>query len=115
LVIVELLRILIDQESLGFERAYNGIISQMFSCTLYNLKQQLMPIDILEKLLPRHLELIYLINFHMIEKLKVDYPDQGDRYQRMSLIEESHPKSVRMENLILHTCAKIDNANESEI
>ena len=39
LVIVELLRILMDQEALDFDRAFNGIVSQMFSCTIYNLKE----------------------------------------------------------------------------
>lgn len=79
----------------------------MFSCSIYNLKEKLISVEILGKVLPRHLELIYLINFHLIEKLKVDYPEQGDKYSRMSLIEESHPKSVRMDKLILHTCDKI--------
>ena len=88
----------------------------MFSCTMYNLKRQLISVDLLGKVLPRHLDLIYLINFNLIEKkLKIDHPNKGDLYQRMSLIEESHPKSVRMDNLILHTCDKIDNANEAEL
>lgn len=98
---------MMDQENLEFDRAFNGIVSQMFSCSIYNLKEKLISVEILGKVLPRHLELIYLINFHLIEKLKVDYPEQGDRYSRMSLIEEAHPKSVRMDKLILHACDKI--------
>lgn len=81
----------------------------MFTCSIYHLREKLIPVEILEKILPRHLELIYLINFDLIERLKVDYPDKVDKYQRMSLIEESHPKSVRMDKLILHSCEKIQN------
>jgi starch phosphorylase len=44
---------------------------------------------LLEEVLPRHLELIYKINFYMIEKLKKDFPDKGWLWQRMSLIEET--------------------------
>lgn len=96
-----------DQENLEFDRAFNGIASQMFSCSIYCLKESLISVGILEKILPRHLELIYDINFYLIEKLRVDYPNDDERYARMSLIEESHPKSVRMDKLILHACEKI--------
>jgi starch phosphorylase len=79
----------------------------MFTCSIYHLREKLISVEILEKILPRHLELIYLINFDLIERLKVDHPDQVDRFKRMSLIEEAHPKSVRMDKLILHACEKI--------
>ena len=79
----------------------------MFTCSIYHLREKLISVEILEKILPRHLELIYLINFDLIERLKVDHPDQVDRFKRMSLIEEAHPKSVSMDKLILHACDKI--------
>ena len=56
-------------------------------------------VDMFSKLLPRHMELIYLINYFWIEKLKVMYPDDLAKIQRMSLIEESQPKRIRMANL----------------
>jgi starch phosphorylase len=58
-------------------------------------------IDLIGKLLPRHLDLIYLINFFFIESLKKKYPGDYERWGRMSLIEESEPKKVRMANLCI--------------
>jgi starch phosphorylase len=47
-------------------------------------------------MLPRHLDLIYLINHFFIEKIKKKYPGDEDRISRMSLIEEGDEKRVRM-------------------
>ena len=58
-------------------------------------------VDLIGKLLPRHLDLIYLINFFFIESLKKKYPSDGERWGRLSIIEESFPKKVRMANLCI--------------
>jgi starch phosphorylase len=53
-------------------------------------------VSLIGKLLPRHLELIFLINFFYIEKLKQRYPGDGEKISRMSLIEEGYDKKIRM-------------------
>ena len=53
-------------------------------------------VDLIGKLLPRHLDLIYLVNFLFLENLKAKYPDDGEKISRMSLIEEGGEKKVRM-------------------
>lgn len=53
-------------------------------------------VGLIGKLLPRHLELIYLINFFFLEKIKKLYPGDMNRLSRMSLIEEGEDKKVRM-------------------
>ena len=53
-------------------------------------------VNLIGKLLPRHLELIYLVNHFYIERLKQKYPGDGDKITRMSLIEEGDEKKVRM-------------------
>lgn len=53
-------------------------------------------VDLIGKLLPRHLELIYLINHIYIGQLKKQYPGDPEKIGRMSLIEEGYPKKVRM-------------------
>ena len=58
-------------------------------------------IDLVGKLLPRHLDLIYLINFFFIEELKKKHPSDYDKWGRMSIIEESYPKKIRMANLCM--------------
>ena len=52
-----------------------------------------------ERLLPRHLELIYLINFNFMEKIKRKYPKDYNGMIKLSIIEESMPKKIRMANL----------------
>lgn len=61
------------------------------------------------KLLPRHMELIYMINHYFLEKVRKFFPqhEHNERINRMSLIEESNPKQIRMANLCLVGCHKI--------
>ena len=58
-------------------------------------------VDLLGRMLPRHLDLIYLVNHIFIEQLKERYGEDWDRISRMSLIEEGHEKRVRMANLAI--------------
>ena len=60
-------------------------------------------VDLIGKLLPRHLDLIYLINFFFLEKVKKKYPGDNERLGRMSIIEEGDFKKVRMANLSIVT------------
>jgi starch phosphorylase len=52
-------------------------------------------------LLPRHLEIIYAINWHFLDQVKAMFGDDNERLRRMSLIDESHGKAVRMANLAI--------------
>jgi starch phosphorylase len=65
-------------------------------------------VGLIGKLLPRHLELIYLINFFFLEKVKQAFPGDSDRVTRMSLIEEGPDKKVRMAFLAI-VCAHTVN------
>lgn len=59
------------------------------------------PITLMEKLLPRHMQIIYDINWRFIQELRLKYPNDFDRMQRMSIIEEGDTKMVRMANLAI--------------
>ena len=52
-------------------------------------------VDLIGRLLPRHLELIYLINHLYLERLKGMYPGDSKKIERMSLVEEGYPKKIR--------------------
>ena len=52
--------------------------------------------DLIGRLLPRHLELIYLINHIYLTKLRQKYPGDDKKVERMSIIEEGWPKKIRM-------------------
>lgn len=56
-------------------------------------------VDLIGSLLPRHLELIYLVNFIFLDKIAKKYPNDLGKLGRMSIIEESNPKKIRMANL----------------
>lgn len=65
-------------------------------------------VSLFEKLLPRHLQLIYLINFLYIETLKKRYPGDGEKIGRMSIIEEGNEKKVRMAYLSIVCCHTVN-------
>lgn len=65
-------------------------------------------VDLLGKLLPRHLELIYLINFHWLNKVSKKYPGNWQKLNVLSLVEESNPKKIRMANLCVVGSHKVN-------
>jgi len=94
---VELLRILIDEEKLSFEEAW-GVMCATFSYTNHTVLPEALEkwsVDLIGRLLPRHLELIYLINHLYLERLRGMYPGDNKKIERMSLIEEGYPKKIR--------------------
>jgi starch phosphorylase len=100
---IELLRILIDEENLAFEEAWN-VVYNTFSYTNHTVLPEALEkwsVELIGRLLPRHLELIYLINHIYITKLTQKYPGDGDKIQRMSLVEEGWPKKIRMAYLAI--------------
>jgi starch phosphorylase len=92
------LRILIDEEKLSFDKAW-GVVYKTFSYTNHTVLPEALEkwsVDLIGKLLPRHLELIYLINHLYLMRLRKQYPGDEAKIRRMSLIEESTPKMIRM-------------------
>lgn len=65
-------------------------------------------VSLIGKLLPRHLDLIYLINHFFLEKVKQKFPGNDEKVARMSLIEEGEEKKVRMAFLSI-VCAHTVN------
>ena len=93
IAIVELLRILIDEEMLSFSEAFAVVIST-FSYTNHTVLPEALEkwsVDLLGNLLPRHLDLIYLLNHIYLEQLRSKYPGNDQKVMRMSLIEEGYP------------------------
>ena len=93
-----MLRILIDEEMLTFEEAWN-VVYHTFSYTNHTVLPEALEkwsVDLIGKLLPRHLELIYLVNHIYLEQLRKKYPGDDYKVMRMSIIEEGYPKKVRM-------------------
>ena len=110
LALVELLRILIDENGVEYKHAFD-IVKRTFNYTNHTVLPEALEkwgVDIFEKLLPRHLELIYLINFFFMEDIKKRYPHDYDRMSKLSIIEESMPKKIRMANLCIVSSTKVN-------
>ena len=101
LAIPELLRLLVDEHELDWEHAWD-ITRRTFSYTNHTLLPEALetwPVEYFERILPRHLQIIYLVNRALLDEVSAQTPGDHDRRQRMSLIDESHGRHVRMAHL----------------
>jgi starch phosphorylase len=101
IAIAELMRILVDDENLDWEPAW-AISEATFGYTNHTLMPEALekwPVPLFERLIPRHLQIIYEINQRFLRKVQTRWPADGGRLGRMSLIEEAAPKQVRMAHL----------------
>ncbi|KAK3097486.1 hypothetical protein FSP39_010068 [Pinctada imbricata] len=103
LAIPELMRILMDDEGLSWETAWD-IVNKTCAYTNHTVLPEALerwPLSMLERLLPRHVEIIYIINHNFLEDVEKRWPGDADRKRRMSLIEEGHEKVVNMARLCI--------------
>lgn len=101
LAIIELLRILIDEEKYEFLLAWNIVIN-VFSYTNHTVLPEALEkwgVDILGRLLPRHLELIYIINYFWMQKVSDMYPNNPEKNRVLSIVEEEPVKKIKMASL----------------
>ena len=101
LAIPELMRLLVDEHEMEWARAWD-ITRRVFSYTNHTLLPEALevwPVAFFEHILPRHLQIIYLINRDLLETITARHPNDTERRQRMSLIDESHGRMVRMSHL----------------
>jgi starch phosphorylase len=101
--IPELMRLLIDEENLDWDTAWD-ICVNTFGYTNHTVMPEaleLWPLPLFEKLLPRHMQIIYEINRRFMEEVSVAFPGDNDRLRRMSLIEEGGVKQIRMAHLAI--------------
>ncbi|XP_069495053.1 glycogen phosphorylase, liver form [Ambystoma mexicanum] len=101
--IPELMRILVDIEKLPWEKAWE-ITKRTFAYTNHTVLPEALerwPVDLIEKLLPRHLQIIYEINQRHLDQIAALFPGDMDRLRRMSLIEEEGVKRINMAHLCI--------------
>ncbi|CAG9822990.1 unnamed protein product [Phaedon cochleariae] len=101
LAIPELMRILVDLEGLPWEKAWD-ITVRTCAYTNHTVLPEALerwPVSMLENILPRHLQIIYHINFLHMQDIEKKWPGDFDRMRRMSLIEEDGEKRVNMAHL----------------
>jgi starch phosphorylase len=101
LAIPELMRLLMDVHGLGWDEAWR-ITHEAFAYTNHTLMPEALetwPLALVQRLLPRHLEIIYEINRRFLDEVAAKYPKDDARLRRMSLIGEDGDKTVRMAHL----------------
>jgi starch phosphorylase len=101
LAVAELMRLLMDHKDLGWDEAW-GLTVRTLGYTNHTLLPEALekwPIDLFELLIPRHLEIIYEINRRFLGDVRAKFPGDEDRVRRMSLIEETPARKVRMAHL----------------
>ena len=110
LAVPELMRILLDTENISWDVAWS-ITRKVFSYTNHTLMPEALetwPISMFEKHLPRHLDIIYRINYELIDRVSKDYPDDMKKLANISLIGENGEKHVRMANLSIVGSHKVN-------
>jgi starch phosphorylase len=103
LTVAELMRVLVDEKDMEWEEAWN-ITRATLGYTNHTLAPEALekwPVPLLEKVLPRHLQIIFEINRCFLNQVSAAPTGSVERIQRLSLIEESAPKQVRMANLAM--------------
>ncbi len=103
IAIPELMRILVDEERMTWEKAWK-IVTRTFAYTNHTVMAEALetwPVSMLETILPRHMQIIYEINHRFINEVKARYTGDAQRMARISIIEEGPEKRVRMANLAI--------------
>ncbi|MGA8429517.1 MAG: glycogen/starch/alpha-glucan phosphorylase [Candidatus Sulfotelmatobacter sp.] len=99
----ELMRILLDDVHLEWDQAWN-LTKKTLGYTNHTLLPEALekwPVAWFETLLPRHLQLIYEINRRLLDEVRVRFPGDEGRVQRVSLVEEGSSRKIRMANLAI--------------
>ena len=114
LVVPELMRILIDLEGLDWDKAWD-LTRRSTGYTNHTILQEALekwPVPMMERLLPRHLQIIYEINGRFLQEISSLYPGDIKKLQRMSLIDENGERYVRMANLCVVGTSSVNGVAE---
>jgi starch phosphorylase len=101
IAVAELMRLLVDEHRVDWGRAWD-ITQKTMAYTNHTLLPEALekwPLPLFAAILPRHLEIIYEINRRFLENVRAVYPEDHQRVDRLSLIDETGERFVRMANL----------------
>lgn len=114
IAIPELMRILVDRADMQWDDAW-AICTKTFAYTNHTLLPEALekwPVRMIEKILPRHMEIIYEINHRFLEQVEIKWPGNAQIKQKLSIIEGSNEKMVRMGNLSVVGAFKVNGVAE---
>ncbi len=114
LAIPELMRLLIDEHKFTWDDAFE-VICRVFSYTNHTLMTEALetwPVDMIGKILPRHLGIIFEINDYFLKTIQEYYPDDWDLLSRISIIDENDGRRIRMAWLAVVVSHKVNGVSE---
>jgi starch phosphorylase len=103
LAVAEVMRILLDEHALSWDAAWK-VTCETLAYTNHTLLPEALerwPVDLMEKVLPRHVQIIFEINRRFLDAVAARFPGDTDRLRRMSIIEEGSHRQVRMAHLAI--------------
>jgi starch phosphorylase len=101
IAVAEMMRLLVDEHLMDWDTAWE-VTRHTFNYTNHTFLPEALetwPVPLFGQLLPRHLQIIYTINHRFLQDVRTQFPHDEERIGRMSLIDESGERSVRMANL----------------
>lgn len=110
LAVAELMRVLIDERGLGWDEAW-AIVAAVFGYTNHTLLPEALEtwrVSLFSGILPRHIQIIYEINTRFLETVRKRWPGDAGRVERLSLIQETPSRAVRMANLSIVASRKVN-------
>ncbi|MBI4676680.1 MAG: glycogen/starch/alpha-glucan phosphorylase [Elusimicrobia bacterium] len=114
LATAELMRILLDDAGLEWDPAWD-IVRQTFGYTNHTLMPEALetwPASLLQRVLPRHLEIVYEVNARFLAEVSRRFLGDIARIRRMSLVDESGSKHVRMAYLAVVASHSVNGVSE---
>lgn len=113
LALVELMRVLHDEERIPWDAAWDITVST-FCYTNHTLLAEALEkwtVDLLQRVLPRHMQIIFEINHRFLQQVEITCPGDGDLMRKVSLIEEGPVQQVRMANLCVIGSNKVNGVS----
>jgi starch phosphorylase len=110
IAIAEMMRLLVDGHHVPWQKAWELTVNT-FAYTNHTLMPEALetwPVSLMESLLPRHMQIIYEINHRFLEEIRHRHPGDMDRLRRMSLIDETGTRRVRMAHLAIVGSHKVN-------
>ncbi len=113
IAVAELMRLLVDVHGLAWTEAW-AVTTATFAYTNHTLLPEALeswPVSLIERLLPRHMQIIYEINALHLSQINGTLPDDGQRISALSLIDENNGRRVRMSNLAFVGSHKVNGVS----
>jgi starch phosphorylase len=114
MAIAELMRMLVDEEGIEWDRAWS-ITRRTFAYTCHTLLPEALetwPVALVQRLLPRHMEIIFLINHLFLQEVAARYPGDDAKLRELSIIQEGGEQRVRMAHLAVVGSSAVNGVAE---